>query len=287
MCLSIGGVVVALRNSPGEAIPLPPDATRFIVPDCTPDIDLEIERASRVGGSTGEAVFDSGAVWKLFREGKDFVFDFYTSTLGVAPYKKLRVDSNFSSGQVILNGEALRGCDSISPLEYPADELLITNCLARGSGVEVHGCGLVDSETGGHLLLGHSGAGKSTTTRLWKAARNVEVLSDDRIILRFHHGQLWMYGTPWHGELALSSPSSAQIKRIFILKHGHRNAMARLAASQAVGELFARSFPPFHSALGLERTVEFLSRVVKTVPCYEFTFIPDPSAVEAVTGFHD
>src|SRR5207237_1133299 len=81
---------------------------------------------------------------------------------------------------------------SVSPLEYPLDELLITNWLSCGRGVEVHACGLVDRESGGHLFLGHSGAGKSTTTLLWKKLRDVRVLSDDRIILRKHATDIWM-----------------------------------------------------------------------------------------------
>jgi hypothetical protein len=165
---------------------------------------------------------------------------------------------------------------------------LFTNYLASsGLGVEVHGCGLVDVETGGHLLLGHSGAGKSTTTRLWKALRNPQILSDDRIILRLDDDELWMYGTPWHGEAAFASAGKVRIRRIFILDHGAENHVTLLSRSQAVGEVFARCFPPFHSAGGLERTVALLDHILDTVPCYRFQFVPDARAVDAVVGFHD
>ena len=96
-----------------------------------------------------------------------------------------------------------------------------------------------------------------------------------------------MYGTPWHGEAAFASASKSKLNRIFILQHGEGNKIAPLSRAQAVGELFARCFPPFHSASGLQNTVEFLERVVETVPCYEFQFVPDASAVEAALSFHD
>src|SRR6266516_6185768 len=129
---------------------------------------------------------------------------------------------DFASTKVTLNSSLLP--EHAWPLEYPADELLITNYLAHhGLGVEVHGCGLVDSETGGHLFLGHSGAGKSTSTMLWKSLRNCQILSDDRIILRLRNCELWMHGTPWHGEAAFASPGDSRLKRIFILHHGERN----------------------------------------------------------------
>src|SRR5579864_7730045 len=187
-----------------------------------------------------------------------------------------------------FNSHALQPHTPICPLEYPADELLITNYLAhRRLGVEVHGCGLIDGQTGGYLFLGHSGAGKSTTARFWQSLRGPEILSDDRIILRLHDNELWMYGTPWHGEAAFASPGKARLNRVFILQHGPENKIVTLPKARAVGELFARCFPPFHSASGLNRTIEFLNRVVETVPCYQFCFVPEISAVQAALAFHD
>ena len=233
------------------------------------------------------AVFDSGSVWTLFRDGADFIFDFVGPALSANPYKRMRVSSDFRVATITLNREVLRDHQPVFALEYPADELLVTNYLANGLGVEVHGCGLVDFETGGHLFLGHSGAGKSTTAKLWQSLRDPEILSDDRIILRLQDDGLWMHGTPWHGEAAFAAPAKARINRIFILEHAAQNEITPLTHSRAVGELFARSFPPFHSAAGLERTVGFLEQILNRVPCYQFQFVPDARAVEKVIRFHD
>ena len=46
--------------------------------------------------------------------------------------------------------------------------------------------------------MGHSGAGKSTTTRLWLNVRMSEVLSDDRIIVRRNEGAA-LVETPFDG----------------------------------------------------------------------------------------
>jgi hypothetical protein len=121
---------------------------------------------------------------------------------------------------------------------------------------------------------------------LWKSLRDPEILSDDRIILRLHDGELWMYGTPWHGEAAFASARSAKLNRIFILQHGERNQMRMLPEAHAVGELFARCFPPFHSPAGLENTLQFLNRVADATPCYEFQFVPDGTAVRSALEFN-
>src|SRR5438445_2475272 len=204
--LNLGGISLDVLGSPSVKLRLHRDLDLFRGDTVRSDIRIAIHWAASLDWCAGELVFDSGAVWKLFHEDTTKTFDFYSSVFGPSPYKRLRMDSDFRAGELILNSQVYREESDSWPLEYPADELLITNYLAHhGLGVEVHGCGVVDAETGGHLFLGHSGAGKSTTARLWKSSRNPEILSDDRIILRLHDGEPWIYGTPWHGEAAFAS----------------------------------------------------------------------------------
>jgi hypothetical protein len=141
---------------------------------------------------------------------------------------------------------------------------------------------------------------------------DVEVLSDDRIIvrrddraqkqvprlrsakarndkasIRNDKGNMRMYGTPWHGEAAYASPGSARLAKIFILEHGQGNVLTRLSASQAVAELFARSFVPFHRHEYVESALEFLQELVSAVPCYRYAFEPNECAVERIVELCD
>jgi hypothetical protein len=283
--IRIGDISLSFKDS-FEDIQLGSGLSAFSGSAWEPNIEVAVEWRERLRSLKSSPVFDSGAVWSLFCQGSDFVFDFSSSVISPHPYKRLLVNEDFNRARLLLSREALDSFRPIFPLEYPADELLITNYLAaHGLGVEVHGCGLIDSESGGHLFLGHSGSGKSTTARLWQSLHDPEILSDDRIILRFENGELWMHGTPWHGEGQFASPGKARITSIHMLQHGLRNRFSDLRPSLAAGELFARSFPPFHSAEGLQRTIEFLERVASVVPCYEFQFVPDAGAVNAVLEF--
>ena len=284
--MRIGGVSLAIISSAAERLALDPYLLKFASDSEAAEIQLEVDWSERLDLWPGAPAFDSGAAWKLFRDGEEFVFDFVSSVLGPVPYKRMCVDAGFRNVSLNLNRELLPPPGPMYPLEYPADELLFTNYLScHGLGVEVHGCGLVDSEGSAYLFLGHSGAGKSTTARLWHSLRDAEVLSDDRIILRLHDKKLWMYGTPWHGDGQFASSSQARVERIFILQHGAENKFAALSQPRAVGELFARCFPPFHNPEGLERTIEFLNLVAAVAPCYTFAFTPDSCALEAVLGF--
>ena len=287
-CVRIGDVSLGLSASSAEDILLvrEMDAFRTGSTDC--DIEVSVEWAEQLEKPAGRRLFDSGSIWTLYEQPGGSVFDFVTPALGSQPYKRLSVDREFSSARLLLNRESLSRAKRVYPLEYPLDELLVTNWLAAAArrGVEVHGCGLVDSETGGHLFLGHSGAGKSTTTRLWKSLRQAHILSDDRIILHEKANTIRMYGTPWHGEAGFASPENANINRIFVLEHGDKNEILPLPQAQAVAAMFARSFPPFYSHGPLDSTLSFLHHITDRVPCYLYRFVPDRSAVEEILDFH-
>ena len=96
-----------------------------------------------------------------------------------------------------------------------------------------------------------------------------------------------MYGTPWHGEAMYASPGSAAVTRIFILEHGQGNAMTKLSPRQAIAELFARSFVPFHRHEYVESALESLQDLVEAVPCYYYAFEPNQAAVEKILDLHD
>jgi len=236
-------------------------------------------------------MFDSGTTWRLYECEAGLRFDFNSEMLGVRPYKRLFVNKEFSRATLQMSEECLESREA-DPLGYPLDELLIMHRLTQEKAIELHGCGIVRANGVGNLFVGHSGAGKSTTTRLWISREEVEVLSDDRIIVRpdaAHTGSssMRMYGTPWHGEAMFASPNSAPLSRIFVLEHGHGNVITRLSKSQAVAELFARSFVPFHRHEYVDSALSFLEQVADSVPCYRYSFEPDERAVERVLNFRD
>ena len=285
-CIRIADVSIGLRADVAEDICLSSELDAFRTRPAACDIEIAIAWVESLQPPVGSKLFDSGAVWTMYARDYGSIIDFETPVLGARPYKRLCVNRDFSEAQLFLSRECLAGRDPVHALEYPLDELLVTNWLAGGKGVEVHGCGLADPTSGGQLFLGHSGAGKSTTTGLWKSIRDAQILSDDRIILRDQGSELWMHGTPWHGEAGFAAAERARIERIFVLEHGDRNEIAPLSTTEAVGELFARSFPPFHGRRPLESTLAYLHHIAESVPCYRYRFLPDASAVEAILDFN-
>jgi hypothetical protein len=288
----VGGVSVRVEGQNRDDVTLVPSLEPFRTEANASGISIFIEWAEKLRPPASRPLFDSGSVWKLYEGGEGFQFDFSAPVVGEHPYKRLLVDSQFRRARLQMSTESFWGTGfAVAPLEYPLDELLIMHRLTQEKAIELHCCGIVRPDGTGNLFVGHSGAGKSTTTRLWLAREDVQILSDDRIIVRRDtpedRSTMRMYGTPWHGEAMFASPGSALLKRIFILQHGHGNVLTRLSPSQAVAELFARSFVPFHRHEYVDSALEFLQELVAAVPCYRYDFEPNEAAVERILEFRD
>jgi len=294
--LCIGGLSVRVVGSRASDVALDAEHAPFGVETNAGDIEIRVNWLPDISRIPGCKVFDSGTTWRLYEHERGFRFDFGNPVSIGQPNKRLVVDKRFRQATLEMSQAYFTLYPQVAePLGYPLDELLIMHRLTQERAIELHGTGIVRANGVANLFVGHSGAGKSTTTRLWTSHEEVEVLSDDRIIVRYDDGRdgpagatgMRMYGTPWHGEAMFASPNSAPLTRIFVLEHGHGNVITRLTRSQAVGELFARAFVPFHRHEYIENALSFLEQLVSSVPCYLYSFEPDERAVEKVLQFSD
>lgn len=279
--VAIGGLRIAVHcDDPRLSCRFHSPTDRFLTEASDQnDVELRVRAMGDRVPDGGDLVFDSGAVWRLFRTTEGFRIECTSDIVGTEPYKIATFDETFTRGEISLRTEATG--DVVDPLEYPLDEVLVGHLLGRGRGVEIHGCGIVDRDGRGLLFAGQSGAGKTTTARLWEH-ESVTVLSDDRIIIREVGSEMRMFGSPWHGEAELASPASAPLAGVFLLTQATESSVRELSAAEAVARLFACGFPPFHDAQALAFTIEFLERIATKVPVRELRFTRDRSAIDVV-----
>ena len=256
--------------------------SRFSVPKAVPDVTVHTTWGELGDENHGRKLFDSGSLWQLYAEDNGYRFRLAGIRPGQSTYKVARFNQDFTRGEVICDPRRIPQDEPLYPLQYPLDELLFINLLARGRGVELHACGVADAGGRGYLFVGESGAGKSTSARLWLRQQGVELLSDDRIIVRRDGGKYWMYGTPWHGEEEISAPRRVELTRIFFLRHGDSNELVAQTRVEAAARLFSNAFPTFYNAAGLGFTLEFLDELTGAVPCAELVFMPDERVIEFV-----
>ena len=278
----IAGISFGVKTDERLPMIFDPSMQPFATDNDVCDVELQVSLVDRLEHTAQSPLFDSGGLWSLFGENGGYRMNFLRSFPGETPYKAAWFNKDFSQGRLELSRLFFNGKKAIYPLEYPLDELWMIHHLASGKGVEVHALGLVDEAGNGHLFLGHSGAGKSTSARLWQRQPGVHILSDDRIILRRNGGQVWMHGTPWHGDAGIASPHGALLSHVYILEQSPRNELVSMPRSAATAEIFARSFVPRHSAQALDFTLHFIEQLAKELPCDVFRFVPQQSAVEVI-----
>ena len=277
--------------------------------DCT----LSVEEHPPTLNIKGKEIFSHAGPWRFYSTETGYEIAFYFPPSPTDYYMVAELNKDFSRGKLYVKHSRKK----TFIVSHPLDQLLIINLLSRGRGLMVHSC-CVNDNGRGFLYAGTSRSGKSTTAKLWlkqtkpsesphtplwkrdnppsspfikggiegdfKDMTGVKVLSDDRIIIREFDDKIYAYGTPWHGEVNVCDPGRVEIERIFFLQHSTKNYVKSLPPVDAATRMFVRCFPTFWDKEGMAFTLKFIDEVVRKVPCYEFGFVPDKSAVNFVRG---
>lgn len=271
--IRIGNVAIALSSDiPEGRVDLAP-AYRPFAGNGNPDVMLRLYRG-QVDTQPARKMFDCPPIWTLFRRKNTTIIKLFADQPRIE--RTLVLSPSLQDAAIYFSPSADRYLD---PFFGPALELLMVNFLARGMGVILHACGIARSGRG-ILFIGESGAGKSTLADLWHLEPGIEVLSDDRIIVRKEGDALWMYGTPWHGTARFASPRRVPVGRLFFIRHGNENSLAETKAGRAAANLIACSFPPHWDPAGMGLTIDLFNELVARCPCREFSFRPDRRVVD-------
>ena len=154
--------------------------------------------------------------------------------------------------------------------------------LLEPRGAVIHSAGVAGGEAA-FLLLGPSGAGKTTVSRLC-LARGAAVLSDDLNAVRLGDGGARLQKLPFTGDLGDARGRAAPACRCGPCcgwPRGRRSACAPLSPAAALAGLVAAA--PFvnRDPWRREALLGVLERLARAVPAYELTFslAGDPWAI--------
>lgn len=124
----------------------------------------------------------------------------------------------------------------------------------------------------GFAFFGKSGSGKSTHAALWKRifGDGLIFVNGDKPIYRFEDGILYAYGTPWCGKEGLNTNTKTAIKALGLIKKASENSVRALSPKEAATSLIEQVIFP-KDAVGTLKTMDFLDRMISTVPIYEIS----------------
>jgi hypothetical protein len=274
--LRVGPTVLSVRGESPSPIAWPRRFGPFLVKRGN-DIEVTVHREP--GPAPGERLFESGGVWRAYRQADGRLL--LTFRVGRTVYKKALLDPGVTRGEIFFPRPKEGRPGPRSALQFPLDEMLFQQRWARDGLLEVHSCAVRD-RLGVLVFAGHSGAGKSTTARLWNHFEpRRTILSDDRVLLDPRaRGPVRAFGTPWHGTGQFGSTASGDVRALFFLEQSQTCEAVRLHPAEAAARLFTRTFPPIWDREATSVVVGACGDVAERVPAFLLRFRKDATAIQ-------
>jgi MoaA/NifB/PqqE/SkfB family radical SAM enzyme len=163
---------------------------------------------------------------------------------------------------------------------FPTDQIWLAPLLADRNAVLLHSAAVILNGQG-LLFVGHSDAGKSTTVTMLKGLPSapetpdvrVEILCDDRNIVRRWDTGWRLHGTWSHGDVPDVSPASAPLRAVLFLHQAPCNEIVPLTDRKEIWLRFlATLIKPMVTAAWWEKELDVLQQMVSDVPCYTMHF---------------
>jgi len=222
--------------------------------------------------SHGELLYDS-APWRIYKKDDLWYYVNFTGQGTEYTIHKVAVFSkNYAHSRIFSESERFFHAGDLHSLTmFATDQIWLSQVLLSRRALYVHSCGL-NLDGRGMLFIGHSGAGKSTTAKLFGA--QAELLCDDRNIVRFWPELGWrVHGTWNHGELPRVSSNSASLEGLFFLEHASENRLIRIHDR---GQIIRRLIPclvrPFVNAHWWQEILPMVQAIANEVPAYIMHF---------------
>ncbi|MBQ3417635.1 MAG: hypothetical protein IJH32_07355 [Ruminococcus sp.] len=154
-------------------------------------------------------------------------------------------------------------CEAVAILRVICDYII------DRQGFFLH-CSCLRFEDKAIIFTAPSGTGKSTHARLWREyfGEKVEMINDDKPLVREKDGQFIIYGTPWDGKHHIGNNISAPIGAVFFLKQSKENRVEKVDTVTALTLLLQQTVIP-QTKGALQTLLDMLSRLIENVPMYQ------------------
>jgi hypothetical protein len=237
------------------------------------------------GTNLGKEVYHNPP-WSISRQGDMWYYrnlplnDHESIRSRLAVFNADHTNGKIYSAPIMTKNVRVGGWGSLSL--FPTDQIWLVPVLADRNAVLLHSSAVVLNGQG-LLFVGHSEAGKSTIVTMLKNAIverthhhssiQVEILCDDRNIVRKWEYGWRVHGTWSHGTVADVSPNSAPLRAILFLQQDTRNKITALTDRKDIWKyLLATLIKAMVTAEWWQKELDVLEQIVNEVPCYTMRF---------------
>ena len=168
------------------------------------------------------------------------------------------------------------------PFDTVEGEIALAMEAAHSSPRILHAGGVI-LEGKGLLLVGNSGAGKSTSVSM--LADHAEILSDDRVIVRRWPDGFKAHGSWSYGQVPIVSASSVPLQAILFLEQARENRLVPIdERMDAIKRLLSCLIRPLVTADWWDKELSLVHSIACAVPCYVLRFDRSGGMVELLKG---
>jgi hypothetical protein len=89
-----------------------------------------------------------------------------------------------------------------------------------------------------------------------------------------------MHGTPWPGDGGYARNESAPLAGIYFLTKDNKNGIREMTSHESLPRLLPVASLPWYDKEALDAPLKLCGDLIEQVPCYDFHFMPDVSALE-------
>lgn len=227
----------------------------------------------------------SKAPWSIYKKDASWIYLGISVNKGENELHRVAVfNHDHSRGEIYHPDDKFFNKGGFMALTlFATDQILLARVLADRQGCFMHACGIILNGKG-LLFVGHSEAGKSTTSLMLKK-QGGEILCDDRIIIHKTGEGFSIHGTWSHGDVPDISPKSAPLHAIFFLEQSKENRLVVIDDKiEIVRRLLACLIKPLVCADWWEKELNLIENIVKHVPCYKMHFDKSGKIVKQISN---
>lgn len=240
---------------------------------------IEGERSGLMNSGDGIVWFQSGGVHVVQKVLPEILSE---------PLWEIRMhlkdnEAELYFSEVYLESEPLDGDWPLGAPRYQIDQHMAMHFLAFRKGVLVHSAG-IGFKGKGFMCSGVSTAGKTTISRLLLDHGDFDILTDDRVILRYTEDGIAMHGTPWTGEGQYATSGVAPLSAIFFLNKSDKVSAEKLSVADTVARLLPVTSVPWFDDELMTPALKTVEEIAENVPAYNLHFTKTSDTPQFIAG---
>ncbi len=197
-------------------------------------------------------------------------------------YKSHDNDSEFYACRIV-NGKSIEiiideGYHDMLRADVIFTLIGIEEIVADNNGCVLHSS-FIEKDGGAVLFCGPCDIGKSTQANLWRTHADAIVVNGDKTMIYEENGVFYASGMPFSGSSRDCLNRIVPIRAVISLQQADCNNAQRLAPDKAFYDIYKNCYPIPYSRELAGRLIDFVEKLSRSVPVYEYACLADESAV--------